>query len=83
MGDGAMSMMRCKYPCRNTPSLSVKRGQGDLFAFQKPVDKTTKLMTAMDAVNATFGRGSVRLASQGFNARWKARAIRPGGRISR
>lgn len=46
--------------------------QSDLFGF-KPVqdDKSARLMMAVDSLNAKYGRGTVRSASQGFTKHWE------------
>lgn len=42
-------------------------GQGDLFAAADP--RAPDLLAAVDGINARFGRGTVKLASQGFGDR--------------
>lgn len=45
--------------------------QTDLFTSVRPVMKSGRLMTAMDAINRNMGKESVKLASEGFRRPWK------------
>lgn len=45
--------------------------QSDLFAAPAAPEKSTKLMATMDALNARFGRGTTRLATEGIDQDWK------------
>ncbi|WP_206245885.1 Y-family DNA polymerase [Novosphingobium terrae] len=43
------------------------KGQGDFFSAADP--RAPELLQAMDGLNSRFGRGTIKLASQGFGAR--------------
>jgi len=46
--------------------------QLDLFGSISTVDtKSSKLMSVMDQINARMGRGTIKLASEGFKQPWK------------
>lgn len=45
--------------------------QDDLFAASVDIEKASHLMTTMDALNARFGRGVLRVASEGVEQVWK------------
>lgn len=45
--------------------------QTDLFGFQATDDKSARLMAAMDDLNGKYGKGTVRMASQGFVKPWE------------
>lgn len=45
--------------------------QTDLFSHSQPHSKPGRVMAAMDQINALMGRGTLRLASQGFRQPWK------------
>lgn len=44
--------------------------QLDIFGFSKPDDKAQTLMTTLDKVNRKFGKGTVKLASEGTKSGW-------------
>ena len=45
--------------------------QFDLFASEQSDSRSTRLMSAMDCINAKMGRESIKLASEGFARPWK------------
>ncbi len=45
--------------------------QGDLFAQTPMTAKSAKLMAAMDSINHSMGRQTVKLAAEGFRQPWK------------
>jgi DNA polymerase V len=45
--------------------------QFDLFASAQSNSRSTKLMSAIDRINAKMGRESIKLASEGFSRPWK------------
>jgi DNA polymerase V len=45
--------------------------QFDLFASEQSNSRSTRLMSAMDCINAKMGRESIKLASEGFARPWK------------
>jgi len=47
--------------------------QNDLFGFTAEVEKSARLMAAMDSVNRKMGKGALRSASQGYQAPWTMR----------
>lgn len=44
--------------------------QADMFSSMVPDRKSEKLMSAMDAINRKMGKGSMKMASEGFNKPW-------------
>jgi len=52
--------------------LSPAGMQAVMFASQNP-EMSERVMAAMDAINARFGRGMVRTASTGIQQTWKTR----------
>ncbi|MBY0484086.1 Y-family DNA polymerase [Nitrosomonas sp.] len=54
-----------------------KNRQGDLFGLAS-IDsdsRSNKLMNAIDQVNARMGRGTIRLASEGFKQSWRMKQV--------
>jgi DNA polymerase V len=47
--------------------------QTDIFGFNANVDKSARLMLAMDQINAKWGRSTLRTCAQGFKAPWAMR----------
>jgi hypothetical protein len=45
-------------------------------------DKHTKIMKAMDRINARFGRDTLRLAVRGYNPRWRLKQEEPSKRYT-
>ncbi len=45
--------------------------QGDLFAQTPMTAKSVKLMAAMDSINRSMGRRTVKLAAEGFRQPWR------------
>lgn len=45
--------------------------QGDLFSATRPDSKSVKLMEALDRINRSMGRQTVKLGSEGFRQPWK------------
>lgn len=54
-----------------------KNRQDDLFglASTKSDSRSSKLMNAIDQVNARMGRGTIRLASEGFKQPWRMKQV--------
>lgn len=44
--------------------------QNDLFGYSSQAKNSQKLMTALDQVNARYGRGALRLMSEGVQKKW-------------
>lgn len=44
--------------------------QTDMFSSMVPDGKSDRLMSAMDAINRKMGKGSMKMASEGFNKPW-------------
>ena len=59
----------------------IGQRRGDLFPSRDPV-VSAKLMSAMDTVNARFGRGGLRPAATGVNRGWTPRANRVSPRYT-
>ena len=57
------------------------RQQTRMFA-TRDVEKSARAMAALDAVNARFGRGALRLASTGLTRAWAARQERHSPRYA-
>jgi DNA polymerase V len=49
--------------------VSAEGSQSDLFGFTT-TNHTPKLMTVLDSINQKWGRGTLRVGSQGFNSPW-------------
>lgn len=47
--------------------------QNDMFGFQQEDTRSPRLMAVLDKINATMGRDTMFLASQGTNRKWKMR----------
>jgi DNA polymerase V len=47
--------------------------QLDLLGFTKPDEKSQNLMTTLDSLNRKFGKGTIKLASEGTNRSWVMR----------
>jgi DNA polymerase V len=47
--------------------------QTDMFGFKPSEDKSARLMVAMDLINDRWGRSTLRMGSQGYNAPWAMR----------
>lgn len=73
---GLRSIFKAGYHCKKAgvivsaivPASSV---QGNLF--QAPSPKHVALMRSMDEVNRRYGRDVLRVASQGYDEKWKLR----------
>jgi DNA polymerase V len=48
--------------------------QGDLFADSQQLQRSDALAATVDRINATFGRGTLRLAGEGSAPRWATRS---------
>ncbi|CEN56457.1 DUF4113 domain-containing protein [Candidatus Methylopumilus turicensis] len=47
------------------------RAQLDMFASGQSTSRSTSLMSTIDLINSKMGRGSIKLASEGFARPWK------------
>ena len=51
--------------------VSADNRQFDLFSLVSVDSKSSKLMSVIDQINASMGRGTLKLASEGFKQPWK------------
>jgi DNA polymerase V len=54
----------------------VTQHQGDLLALETDVTSSNKLMTAIDQLNKRFGRGAVKISTQGAHKGWQMKQER-------
>lgn len=54
----------------------VTQHQGDLLASERTKTGSTKLMTAIDQLNKRFGRGAVKISTQGAHKGWQMKQER-------